>query len=255
MTKFLWCRKASEVRRAAPMPSGEISVVFPAEVLADFLPEILGYRLGGVAALRHMMPAVGSEVASPELDVTDDGLFPFGIGSSPWDDEGTPQRPRPLLAHGTVDEPLYDLLHGSALGQRPTGSGRRDTASFAPWFHFTRAPIPGPSTTVVAPGTAGSDRELAEAVGEGVWIDQLGYAFPDPVSSAFGGEVRLGYRIRQGRIAEPIRGGTVGGVLFADAGAPSVLRSIHHIGSHPRLVGRLSTPTMAVEGMTVSSSG
>jgi hypothetical protein len=44
-------------------------------------------------------------------------------------------------------------------------------------------------------------------------------------------------------------------VLFSEAGAPSVLRSIQHIGSRSRLAGRISTPTIAVAGMTVSGVG
>jgi predicted Zn-dependent protease len=250
-----WCRKASDVRRAAPTPSGTLSVVFPATVLSDFLPEIVGYRLGGVAELRGMMPAPGTLVAPETLGITDDGLFPFGLGSSPWDDEGTPQLPRRLVTGGKVDEPLYDLLYASALGRRPTGSGRRDQSAFLPWFHFPIPPGPGTTTMVVAPGGGGSDEELAESVGEGIWVDQLGYAFPDPVSSAFGGEVRVGYRIRHGKLAEPVRGGTVGGLLFAEAGASSVLRSVSHIGSRPTLVGRLSAPAIAVRGLTVAGAG
>jgi predicted Zn-dependent protease len=250
-----WCRKAKEVRHASPTPSGELTVVFPAEVLADILPDVLGFRLGGSAELRGMMTPIGTEVGPSTLDVVDDGRFPFGLASAPWDDEGTPQSSRRLIGHGKVQEPLYDLLHASALGHKPTGSGRRDQAVFAPWFHFTLPPGPGPTTVVVAPGDAGSDGEIAEAVRDGLWIDQLGYAFPDPASSAFGGEVRMGYRIRNGRRAEPVRGGTVGGVLFSAPGAPSVLRSIERIGTVGRLVGRLCSPTIAVGRMTVAGSG
>jgi len=249
-----WIRKASEVRRAQPTPHGDQTVVFPVEVLSDILPDILGYRFGGSAELRGMMPTVGTPVAPERVDIADDGLFPFGLASAPWDDEGTPQRRRMLVAHGRTEQALYDLLYASALGKTTSGSGRRN-AAIGSWFRFASPPGPGASTIVLSGGTAGSDRELVEAVREGIWVDQLGYAFPDAISSAFGGEIRMGYRIRAGRLAEPIRGGTVGGTLLAPEGTPSVLRSIRALGSASRTVGRLCAPSVAIASMSVASAG
>ncbi|MCI4349330.1 MAG: TldD/PmbA family protein [Thermoplasmata archaeon] len=248
----VWCRKAGEVRHAKPPPSGDLDVVLPSDVLADILPAILGFRLGGAAALRGMMPIPGTVVGSPGLELYDDGLLPHAPASGPCDDEGWPQYRRHLLHQGEVTAPLYDALHAGALGQPPSASARRDPIAFASWFRFSNAPSPGPSTLVIPPGSGGSEREMAEAVGDGLWVDQLGYAFPDPISSAFGGEIRLGHRIVGGKIGEPVRGGTVGGQLLARPGEHSLLSSVVHIGSESRLNARLFGPDLAIEGLTVA---
>ncbi|HTT26183.1 MAG TPA: TldD/PmbA family protein [Thermoplasmata archaeon] len=245
-----WCRKAQDVRRAVPTPAGVQKVVFPTPVLADVLPAILGYRLSGDAAVRKMGPKAGDQVAIPGLFVTDDGLLPDAPGSAPWDDEGTPHRSTRLLDEGRFLGPILDSVFAGALGGVPTGNGHRGST-----HRFLTTPSPGVSTLVVAPGTGGSDAELIEAAGEGIWLEQLGYAFPDGTTSAFGGEVRLGYRIHRGKLAEPIRGGTVGGATFGPSETPPLLTSITSLGSRGRLVERLHAPSMLVTGFPVAGSG
>lgn len=247
-----WRRRAQDVRRASPPATGETTVVLPPSVLADVLPATLGYRLSGVSELRKMAPPPGSRVGSEVVHVADDGRFPFGPGTAPFDDEGIPQARRDLIAAGLFQGGVNDLLHASALGQAPTGNGRRESALTLSWFHFDRTPSPQPTTLVVAPGSGGSEAELAEAVGEGLWIDQLGYAFPDPVSTSYGGEIRVAYRIHRGKLGEPVRGGTLGGVVLGREGEPSLLASARAIGSRPALAGQLSTAPWIVDRMAVA---
>ncbi len=247
-----WAEKAKDARRAAPARSGSVPVVLPPEVLADILPTTLGFRFSASATLRGMSLPVGELLGHPSLTLRDDGLLPFGLASAPWDDEGTPRACRTLLEAGRAAEPNADLLHGNATGRASTGSARRDTPMAKPWYRFPLAPSVQPSTIVLAPGGAGSDAELLESIGEGVWIEQLGQAFPDGVSTAFGGEIRLGYAIRGGRLAEPIRGGTVGGVALAGPGQPSLLASMELIGREPRLVEGLQAPTVGIRPLSIS---
>ncbi len=249
-----WCQLAQDVRGAKGPGTGPTRVVLPPGVLADIVPAIVGFRMSGAAQLRKMSPTPGSVVGSPQVTLTDDGLLPYGIGTAPCDDEGVAQSRRPLIEAGISGGSIHDLLHASALGDGPTGNGRRDSVLFPSWFHFTAAPAPNPTTIVVAPGQGGTEEELLEACGEGIWIDQLGYAFPDPLSGAFGGEIRAAYRIRNGKKAEPLRGGTLGGVVFAGPGEPSLLASIESVGSRPAMSGSLYSPSILVNGVTVAGA-
>ncbi|HEV2166207.1 MAG TPA: metallopeptidase TldD-related protein, partial [Thermoplasmata archaeon] len=135
-----------------------------------------------------------------------------------------------------------------------SGAGHRGSAVLSPWFHFMAPPTPSPTTMVLEPGAGGTDAEMIEAVGDGLWLDQLGYAFPDAISSTFGGEVRLGYVVERGKLTNPVRGGTVGGVVLGGPGEASMLQSVRSIGSHPSLVGRLSAPTISVGSLTVAGA-
>ena len=249
-----WCRIARDVRHASSPTSGPTNVVLPPAVLADILPPIVGYRMSGAAALRKMTPDAGSTVGSEVVTFHDDGLYPYGLGTAPTDDEGIPQAKRTLIERGRASPPLLDLLHGSALGHESTGNGRRAAMLFPNWFHFTQSPVPNPTTLALAPDSGGTEAELIEAAGDGIYVDQLGYAFPDPLSSSYGGELRAAYRIRNGKLAEPLRGGTVGGVVFAGPDQPSLLSQISAVGTRPVLAGNLSAPAVLVQGMTVAGS-
>jgi len=172
--------------------------------------------------------------------------------SSPVDDEGVPQRRRLLVDHGAISEILYDTLHAGAYDAHSTGNAFRGIWSgFPTWYRFLQPPAISPSTIVVSPGDGGTDAELIEAARDGLWIQEIGWSSPDPVSGAFGGEIRLGYRIRDGKLAEPIRGGTVGGFVFAPAGSPSLLSRLQAIGSTSRFVEPVSSPPVLIRELPV----
>ncbi|HEV8050045.1 MAG TPA: TldD/PmbA family protein, partial [Thermoplasmata archaeon] len=249
-----WCARAKDVRIAKPPHAGEQTVVLPPRVLTDVLPEILSFRLSGTAAIRGITPKAGESIGTERVNIWNDPRFPFGIGSSAVDDEGTPTAKQALVTSGRAEGTLFDLLHGSATAHPSTGSGLRETMSYPSWDFFTLAPNPMATTLVVGGGDVASDAELAEVAGEGIWVDQLGYAFPDPLSAAFGGEIRIGYRIHHGKIAEPLRGGTVGGVVVGGAGERSVLNSVVALGRPTQLTAHLSCPALVVEKMGVGGA-
>jgi predicted Zn-dependent protease len=249
-----WCARAKDVRVAQPPAAGEQTVVLPPRVLTDVLPEILSFRLSGAAALRGIAPKPGEAIGAPAVSIWDDGRFPFAIGSSAVDDEGSLQAKRSLVSAGNADSTLFDVLHGRAAGLGSTGSGFRDVLSSPAWERFSIPPHPMVTTLVVGTGDVGSDAELAEIAGEGIWLDQLGYAFPDALSAAYGGEIRIGYRIHRGKIAEPLRGGTIGGVVVAGTGERSLLNSVVALGKNATLTPHLSCPALVVEKMAVGGA-
>lgn len=251
-----WCRIARDVRRAEPSPTGELPVLLPASILATIFPAVLGYRFTGAARLRGIAPEVGSSWGNDGLTVYDDGLVPWAIGTSPVDDEGTPQRRRTLIDRGKVSELYYDVRHAGAFGVRPTGSAVRGRdVVYMDWRRFLHPPVGTSTTLTIAPGPGGTDEELMEAAGDGIWVQQLGWAVPDPISGSFGGEIRIGYRVRGGKLGDPIRGGTVGGSVLAPGGGHSLLNDAVGIGAKPTLVESVLAPTMLVKSLTVAGSG
>lgn len=250
-----WCGYARDVRKAGRTPTGELPVLLPSSVLSGILPPVVGMRCTGASRLQEMAPPAGSKWGSDEVNISDDGRIPWAISSSPVDDEGTPQRRREVMIRGAISELLYDIKHAGAFDTRSSGNASRGVrAVFRDWRRFLRAPSGVSTTIVVAPGTDGTDSELIEGVDDGVWVQQLGWAVPDPLSGAFGGELRIGYRIRQGKLAEPIRGGTVGGVVMAPLGQPSLLANVAAVGSVPILSEGVYTPTLVVKPLAVAGA-
>jgi predicted Zn-dependent protease len=250
-----WCRYAQDARRAAAPPTGELPVVLPATVMEGILPLVLGYRWSGAARLRQIAPQEGSVVAASLVSIHDDGRYPWGVLSGPIDDEGTPRGHRTLVKQGVAADLVYDVLHGGAFDLRSSGNAARGL-DFGPgdWMRFRHRPMVGPTTLVVEPGTGGSDAELIEVAREGIWVQQLGWAAPDPISGGFGGEIRIGYRIRNGKLAEPVRGGTVGGVVFAPPGTPSMLGSVAAVGTDSEFTGIISAPSVLIRNLSVAGA-
>jgi predicted Zn-dependent protease len=250
-----WSRFAEDARHAGSTPNGEVPVVLPPEVLAGIVPTVVRFQFGAAARLRGLGVVPESQVGAEGLNVVDDGTFDWGIGSSPVDDEGTAQRKRQLISNGRANELLFDVLHADALGAKSTGNGAR-TGGIDPSAsvsrRFTRRPMPDASTIVIPAGDGGTDAEVIEQVEDGIWVQQIGWAEPDGLSGRFGGEIRIGYRIRHGKLAEPVRGGTVGGVVVAREGAPSLLQNLSVIGSKAELRGSLSSPTLLIRSLPVS---
>jgi predicted Zn-dependent protease len=247
-----WCRFAEDVRRGGPAPTGEMPVVLPPDVLSGILPIVCGGRLTGSARLWGANVQPGTKLASELVTLHDDGRIAWAPMSSPVDDEGVPQRRRLLIDRGAVSEILYDTLHAGAFDTHSTGSGFRGISSgFRTWYRFLQPPTVSPSTIVLTAGTGGSAEELIEAAHEGIWIQEIGWSSPDPVSGAFGGEIRLGYRIRNGKLAEPVRGGTVGGVAFAPEGLPSLMNRLEAIGSMSSFSEPVSSPPVLVSSLPV----
>ena len=253
-----WSRFAEDARRATSPPNGDVPVVLPPDVLTGIIPAVARFQFGAAARLRGLGVVAESQVGGDGLDVADDGLLDWGIGSSPIDDEGTPQRKRKIISNGRVGEILFDVLHADALGSTSTGNGSRAGGidpSVGLWRRFTRRPAPEASTIVIPAGNGGTDAEVIEQVEDGIWVQQLAWAQPDELGGRFGGEIRIGYRIHHGKLAEPVRGGTVGGAVVARDGAPSLLRDLKAVGSKTKLMGALSSPTLLIRSLSVSGDG
>ncbi len=247
-----WIRVARDVRSAGAPTGGTLPVIFPPSILSDIVPEVLGGRLSGAAERRQMASPVGTQVASELLTIDDDPHLPWATHTGGFDDEGSPTRSSNLLERGVVRAHVYDVLNGAALGQAPTGDTFRTARLGESWFRFTEPPAAQPLNFDVRPGSGGTDEELLEAVGEGLWLEQLGHTFPDAATGGFGGEIRIAYRIHGGRLAEPVRGGTIGGLVLAPSGTPSLMGNVTAIGSRPRLIGRFRSPAWLVAKTPVS---
>lgn len=251
-----WCKYAADGRHAKMPPTGDLPVVLPVGVLSGILPPVIGFRFTGAARLRKIAPMKGDALANSTVSIHDDGVYAWSPSTGPVDGEGATRATRPLIAKGAVAGLLYDALHAGAFDVASTASATRATNAigYTDWRQFSRPPSLTTSTISVAPGDGGTDAELIEAAGDGIWVQQLGWAVPDPISGAFGGEIRIGYRIRNGKLGEPVRGGTVGGTVMAPPGKPSLLQNIAAIGSKSSLAERVASPTLLVRPLTVAGA-
>ena len=86
------------------------------------------------------------------------------------------------------------------MGMAPTGNGRRES--------FAHAPMPRMTNTFML---AGKDDpgELVERVKDGIYAKSFGGGQVDITSGKFVFSCTEAYRIRGGKIAEPVKGATL----------------------------------------------
>jgi TldD protein len=242
--------------RSVAAPAGEMQVVLGPGWPGVLLHEAIGHGLEGDfnrKGTSAFSGRIGSRVAAPGVTVVDDGAMGERRGSLTIDDEGTPTGRTVLIEDGILKGYLQDRLNARLMDMEPTGNGRRES--------FAHAPMPRMTNTFMLGGNDQPD-ELVSQVKDGIYAKSFGGGQVDITSGKFVFSCTEAYRIRGGRIAEPIKGAT----LIGDG--PTVLTRIKGIGndlaldegigvcgkggqSVPAGVGQ---PTLLIDGLTVGGT-
>jgi TldD protein len=237
-------------------PAGEMPVVLGPGWPGVLLHEAVGHGLEGDFNRKKTSAfsgRIGERVAAPGVTVVDDGSMGQRRGSLTIDDEGTPTGRTVLIEDGILKGYLQDRLNARLMGMQPTGNGRRES--------FAHAPMPRMTNTFMLAGPDHPD-ELVSRVNDGIYAKSFGGGQVDITSGKFVFSCTEAYRIRGGKIAEPIKGAT----LIGDG--PTVLTKIKGIGtdlaldegvgicgkggqSVPAGVGQ---PTLLIDGLTVGGT-
>ncbi len=237
-------------------PAGEMPVVLGPGWPGVLLHEAVGHGLEGDfnrKGTSAFSGRIGERVAAPGVTVVDDGAIESRRGSLTIDDEGTPTRRTVLIEDGILKGYLQDRLNARLMDMEPTGNGRRES--------FAHAPMPRMTNTFMLGGTDDPE-ELVSRVNDGIYAKSFGGGQVDITSGKFVFGCTEAYRIRGGKIAEPIKGAT----LIGDG--PTVLTRVKGIGndlaldegvgvcgkggqSIPAGVGQ---PTLLIEGLTVGGT-
>ncbi|MFL6829382.1 MAG: metalloprotease TldD [Sphingomicrobium sp.] len=237
-------------------PAGEMPVVLGPGWPGVLLHEAVGHGLEGDfnrKGTSAFSGRIGERVAAPGVTVIDDGAIEQRRGSLTIDDEATPTRRTTLIEDGILKGYLQDRLNARLMGMEPTGNGRRES--------FAYAPMPRMTNTFMLAGRD-DPGELVERVPDGIYAKSFGGGQVDITSGKFVFSCTEAYRIRGGKIAEPIKGAT----LIGDG--PTVLTRVKGIGhdleldegvgvcgkagqSIPAGVGQ---PTLLIDGLTVGGT-
>jgi TldD protein len=180
------------------------------------MPVVIGDGFGGVIfheACGHSLEAtsvakeasvfsgkLGQKIAADCVTAIDDGTLPGEWGSLNIDDEGTPTQRNVLIENGILKSYLVDQLNGVRMGMKSTGSSRRESYSYAPTSRM--------NNTFIAPGNDNFDDMIA-GVENGLYAKKMGGGSVQPGTGEFNFAVTEAYMIRNGKIAEPVRGASL----------------------------------------------
>jgi TldD protein len=220
-----WQKAAKNAARAAVLqldaeaaPAGTFPVVLHSEAGGTMVHEAVGHGLEGdfiSKGLSAYAGRLGEQVASPLISVIDDGTLVHKRGSEKMDDEGQKSKKNVLIKKGKLVAFLHDRKSARDLGFKRTGNGRRES--------FRHLPIPRMRNTYIAPGKEEPQKIIA-SVEDGLLVKKMGGGQVDIVNGNFVFNVSEAYRIRNGRVAEPVRGATLTG------NGPKVMESIDMVG-------------------------
>jgi predicted Zn-dependent protease len=194
-------QKAERTRGAAEVEPGHYRAVLEPYALAELL-ENFGYDSFGALGLLEergfLAGRMGERVFDEKISVFDDSLDTRGLPKA-FDFEGTPKKRVPLVADGVACGVVWD--RATAARSR---DGAETTGHAPPLGERDFGPLP--NALSIAGGEAESVEELAELVGDGIYVTRLHYlSVVHPRDGVITGMTRDGtFRIRDGKIAEPL---------------------------------------------------
>lgn len=202
-------RKAAKIAKtmlfAEDCPSGTMPVIIDNEFGGVIFHEACGHSLEATAVAKNasvFCGKLGQVVASPLVTAIDDGTIENGWGSANFDDEGYPQQRRVLIDKGVLKTYMVDKLNGRRMNHAPTGSSRRESYKYAPTSRM--------SNTFIDNGTSTLE-EIIKATPYGLYAKKMGGGSVQPGNGDFNFSVSEGYIVRDGKIAEPVRGAALVG--------------------------------------------
>lgn len=196
---------------------------------ASFLPWAIAQGAGGRDVDRKrtfLAGRKGKRIASEHLTLVEDPFVPGGLGSSPFDAEGTPRSKQTIVDRGVLLTYLHDSYSANKMKEANTGHAGGPA---------NLNPLPGEKTAA----------EIISEVEEGIYVNMGGLS-PDITSGDISGSVDFGFKIESGELAYSVKS-TMVGISFLD-----LLERIDAVSSDYREEPGQIMPTVRVREVRVA---
>lgn len=233
-------RKASERAiaklGAKPIPSTKAPVIYEADAAGAFLGGLFGafHGLNVLEQRSFLAGRRGQAIASPIVTILDDGTLRRGLGTRPFDGEGSQTRKNVVVDRGV----LMRFLHTSATARRenvpPTGNATRG---------YDSIPVVGPTNFYIDRGSR-SPESIIQETPKGLYVTgSAGFGF-DITAGEYSQQVE-GFWIEGGKRSQPVEGVTVAGKL------DEMLLGIDAVGKDLEFRSNIASPTIRFKEMTI----
>lgn len=210
-----------------------VPVIFERDVAAAVLGDLFNaVNAANVAVSNsYLTDAIGETIGSPHVTIVDDGRLPGGLGTSPFDAEGTPTRMTTVFDRGVLKTFLYDTYYARRLGARSTGNAAGGGIGVNNFYLYA--------------GGRTLD-ELIASTRRGVLVyDTIGFA-TEHASGTYSRGAR-GVWIENGEIAYPVDQFTIA------SNFKEMLAGIDAVADDLRFDSGIVSPSFRVAEMTISS--
>ena len=252
-------RKAAETAllmlTAKECPSGKMPVVIGNGWGGVLFHEACGHPLEASAISKGLSCFSGKEgemIASPLVTAVDDSTIPNAWGSIDIDDEGNLGTKRVLIKDGKLVNFMIDDYNGRRMNREGNGSCRRQNYKYCPTSRMSNTYIDNGKST---------PEEIIKATKLGLYAVSFNGGSVDPTTGEFNFGCSEAYIIRDGKIAEPVKGATLIGK------GDEILKKIDMVGNDLALAqgmcgaasGSIRTnvgqPTLRISEVTVGGRG
>lgn len=213
-------RTACTMLTAKYCPSGKMPVVIDNGFGGVIFHEACGHGLEAIVIAKDdsvFCGKLGKKVASDKVTAIDDGTILNKWGSIDVDDEGTKTQNTTLIENGILKSYLVDNFYGEKINQPSTGSCRRESYKYAP--------VPRMRNTFIANGSD-KPEDIIKNTEYGIYAKYMGGGSVNPATGEFNFAVNEAYLIKDGKIAEPVRGATLIGK------GEEILKNIDMVGDN-----------------------
>jgi TldD protein len=196
-------RQALVNLEAVDAPAGTMPVVLGSGWPGVLLHEAVGHGLEGDFNRKGTSTyagRMGQRVASPGVNIVDDGTLEGRRGSLNIDDEGEPTNCTTLIEDGVLVGYMQDSLNARLMGMAPTGNGRRES--------FAHLVMPRMTNTYMRAGTHDPE-EMIRSVKRGLYAVNFGGGQVDITSGKYVFSATEAYLIEDGRVTAPVKGATL----------------------------------------------
>lgn len=198
--------KSKRFLYAKTIPPGKYKVLLSPEIAGVFTHESFGHKseadfmLGDIKAIKEW--EIGKVVSSECVSIIDNGGHENTSGYCPIDDEGYPAQKNYLIKNGKLAGRLHSTQTANVFNEAVTANARAMNFEFEPIVRMT--------STYIESGKTTKDEILKLAEG-GIYFDGVKYGTG---GSTFTIAPLRGYRIKNGKLDEPVKASVISGSVF-----------------------------------------
>lgn len=192
-------------KKAVDIEPGEYTCILSPIATAMFTHECFGHKSESDFMLNDVVLreewVMGKQVGGESICICDDGNL-MNHGYLPYDDEGTKARETWLVKNGKLTGRLHDANSAVALSEELTGNCRAQD--------YINTPLVRMTNTYMAGGTA-KPEDMIAGVKDGIYVYDVNAGTGQ---STFTITPDICYRIRDGKVCEPVRVNVIAGSVF-----------------------------------------
>lgn len=229
-------------------------VILEPQVAVQFL-SILSSSLSAEAVQKgrsFLADRVNSRVINPVIDIIDNGVMPWGIGTRPVDDEGFSVSRKALISAGVLNGFIHNAYTAARAKTESTGNAVRNSFKSLPGVSVTNLYIARSGTEELNEAAAPCDNvvsleTLVQRLSRGIVItDAMGIHTANPVSGDFSIGIS-GTLVEGGKKVHPVKEAVLSGNILR------LFDQVEEVADDLRFYGSTGSPSLLIGDMDISA--